>query len=196
MAGMISLVALALLSQIDLAPQLEKGPLVLVEEGKGGKFGQATGFVLIDAPPEKAWALVTSFDTYKAFMPKILESEVKRRTEKDVDIHVTIDVPGPDTDYVVRYTPDVAAKEVTGTWVSGDLKGSRWFWKVEAAPGGKSLVTHTLAVKNFSGIAQAVEDDSQTVTVGVNVGSVLAALKAVKRKVEADKDGVAVPGSK
>lgn len=196
MAGMISIVALALLSQIDLAPQLEKGPLVLVEEGKGGKFGQATGFVLIDASPEKAWALVTSFDTYKTFMPKILESEVKRRTEKDVDIHVTIDVPGPDTDYVVRYTPDVAAKEVTGTWVSGDLKGSRWFWKVEPAPGGKSLVTHTLAVKNFSGIAQAVEDDSQTVTVGVNVGSVLAALKAVKRKAESDKDGAAVPASK
>lgn len=182
---MLCTVLVALLSQIDLAPQLEKGPLVLVEEGKGGKFGQATGFILVNAAPEQAWALITKFEEYKNFLPKVTESEVKRRTEKDVDLHVTIEVPGPDTDYVVRYTPDHAAKEITGTWVSGDLKGSRWFWKVEAAPGGKTLLTHTLAAKNFSGIAQAVEDETQTVTVGVNVGSVLAALKAVKRKAEA-----------
>lgn len=182
---MLCTVLVTLLSQIDLAPQLEKGPLVLVEEGKGGKFGQATGFILVNAPPEQAWALITKFEEYKTFLPKVTESEVKRRTEKDIDVHITIEVPGPDTDYVVRYTPDASTKEITGTWVSGDLKASRWFWKVETAPGGKTLLTHTLAARNFSGIAQAVEDENQTVTVGVNVGSVLAALKAVKRKAEA-----------
>lgn len=182
---MLGPVLITLLSQIDLAPQLEKGPLVLVEEGKGGKFGQATGFILVNAEPQKVWGLITKFEDYKTFLPKVTESEVKRRTEKEVDVHITIDVPGPDTDYVVRYTPDANAKEITGTWVSGDLKASRWFWKVESAPGGKALLTHTLAARNFSGIAQAVEDESQTVTVGVNVGSVLAALKAVKRKAEA-----------
>lgn len=192
---MVSLLAALALAQIDLAPQLEKGPLVLVEETKGGKFGQATGFILVNAPPERAWALVTNFEAYKTFLPKVLESEVKRRTEKDVDLHVVIDVPGPDTDYTVRYTPDHAARELTGTWVSGDLKGTRWYWKVEAAPGGRTLLTHLLAAKNFSGIAQAVEDENQTVTVGVNVGSVLAALKAVKRTAEA-KDAAVAPGSK
>lgn len=182
---MLSLALATLLVQVDLAPQLEKGPLVLVEEGKGGKFGQATGFILVEATPERTWELISKFEDYKTFLPKVIESEVKRRTEKDVDVHLTIDVPGPDTDYVVRYTPDLAAKEITGTWVSGDLKASRWFWKVTSAPGGKTLLTHTLAARNFSGIAQAVEDDAQTVTVGVNVSSVLAALKAVKRKAEA-----------
>jgi ribosome-associated toxin RatA of RatAB toxin-antitoxin module len=193
---MLALVLSLISSQVDLAPQLEKGPLVLVEEAKGGKFGQATGFILVNATPDETWALITKFEAYKAFLPKVTESEIKRRTEKDVDLHVTIEVPGPDTDYVVRYTPDATAKEIVGTWVSGDLKGSRWFWKVESAPGNKTLLTHTLSVKNFSGIAQAVEDDSQTVTVGVNVGSVLAALKAVKRKAEAGPEAPAAAGTR
>lgn len=193
---MLTAALLTVLTQIDLAPQLEKGPLVLVEEGKAGKFGQATGFILVNATPEQTWAQIIKFEDYKNFLPKVTESEVKRRTEKDIDLHVTIEVPGPDTDYVVRYTPDHATKEITGTWVSGDLKASRWYWKVESAPGNKSLLMHTLAVKNFSGIVQSVEDDSQTVTVGVNVGSVLAALKAVKKKLETQQaDAPAAPAA-
>lgn len=185
---MILLHALTLLtvSQLDMSPMLERGPMVLIEEGTGGKFAQASAIVLIDCPPEKVWELVKAQQNFKDFIPKILNSEMKP-SGTDFEVHMVIDVPGPDTDYYVRYTVDEAAKTMTGCWAKGDLKASRWFWKIEAAPGGKTLLTHTVGLKNFSGIAQSLEDDNQTITVGVNVSSVLAATKAIKKKAESSK---------
>lgn len=184
---MLSTLALLALTQVDLAPMLEKGPLVLVEQGADNKFTQATGVVLVDAPPDKVWAVLTKPAEFKDFMPKVTTSEVVKEKAGDVEVHFVLDVPGPDTDYSVRFTPDAKTMTMAGAWAGGDLKGSKWLWKVEPAPNGKALLSHTLAVKNFSGLAQSLEDDQQTVTVGVNVGSVLAATKAVKKRAETQK---------
>ncbi len=184
LASSLLLVALA---QLDMTPMLQRGPVVQVEEAKGGKFGQATAVTLVNAPPERVWAVVVNLKEYKSFMPKVTTSDVAKKGEKDLDVHFVIDVPGPDTDYTVRFTPNEATKTMSGNWVSGDLKGSTWLWKLEPAAEGKTLVTHSIAVKNFSSIAQSLEDDAQTVTVGINVSSVLAATKAVKRRVEEQK---------
>ncbi len=173
------------LSQNDaLTPLLQKGPLVLVEEAKGGKFGQATSITMVEAPPEKVWETVIDFEKYKDYMPKVTTSEVVKKDGNTIEVHFVLDVPGPDTDYVIRYTLDPAKKEMNGTWAKGDLKGSSWTWKVEPGPEGKTLLSERVQVKNFSSILQNVEDDSQTITVGVNVSSALAATKAVKHRVE------------
>lgn len=113
---MILLHALTLLSlsQLDMSLLLERGPMVLVEEGPGGKFAQASAIVIIDAPPEKVWALVRTQQHFKDFIPKVLTSEMKA-------------------------------------------------------------------------FAQSLEDENQTITVGVNVSSVLAATKAIKKKAESVK---------
>jgi ribosome-associated toxin RatA of RatAB toxin-antitoxin module len=181
---MLTTLALLTLAQVDLAPLLNRGPLVLVEQGADNKFAQATGVVLVDAAPDQVWAVLLKLDEFKRFMPKVTTSEIVKEKGGDVEVRFVLDVPGPDTDYTVRFTPDAATKTLTGNWVAGDLKGSKWLWKVESAPGGKTLLSHTLSVKNFSGLAQSLEDEQQTVTVGVNVGSVLAATKAVKHRAE------------
>jgi hypothetical protein len=80
---MLALVAVAVVSQVDLTSQLGKGPLVLVEEGATGRFDQSTGFILADAPVEVTWGLVTRFEAYQAFMPRVTESEVERRAESE-----------------------------------------------------------------------------------------------------------------
>lgn len=182
---MLTTLTLLALAQVDMAPMLAKGPLVLVEQGTDNKFSQATGIVLVDADPDKVWAVLAKPDQFKDFMPKVTTSEIVKEKAGDVEVRFVLDVPGPDTDYTVRFTPNAATHTMTGSWAAGDLKGSKWLWKVEPAPGGKALLTHTLSVKNFSGLAQSLEDEQQTVTVGVNVGSVLAATKAVKKRAEA-----------
>ncbi|MHB8876688.1 MAG: SRPBCC family protein [Myxococcaceae bacterium] len=175
---------LALAQSDTLAPLLSRGPLVLVEEDASGKFGQATGIVQIDAPPEKVWATLLAMEKFTEYVPKVTTSEVLRREGNEFDVRFVLDVPGPDTDYTIRYSKDDAKREIKGSWVKGDLKGSKWLWKVEAAPGGKSLLSQQLHLKNFSSILQSVEDDQQTITVGVTVSSALAAIKAVKRRCE------------
>jgi ribosome-associated toxin RatA of RatAB toxin-antitoxin module len=181
---MLSTAALLLLAQIDMSAHLSRGPMVLIEEAKGGKFGQVTAVALIDAPPPKVFEVLTDYGNYKNFVPKVTTSEVKKRTPKEVEARFVLDVPGPDTDYTVKYTLDAEALTITGAWAGGDLKGSRWSWKLEALPEGKTLMTASASVQNFSALAQSIEDDAQTVTVGINVTSILTATKAIKRHAE------------
>jgi len=168
-----------------MRPYLEKGPLVLVEPEKStGKFGQATAIVLIDAPVEKVWGIVTDFERYQSFVPKVSKSELVKKDKDEVYIHWELDVPLSSEDYVVRYTFNLDKHEVIGSWVKGDLKGTWARFVVDATADGKSLLTHTTSVRNFSSLAQRLEDDGQTITIGVNVSSVLAVTKAIKRRAE------------
>lgn len=182
---MLTAVMFILLSQSDsISPLLDRGQLVLVEQSKDGKFAWATGIVMIQAPPEKVWATLLKMEDFKQFMPKVTTSEVTFRERNDMHVHFVLDVPGPDTDYTIRYTRDDAKRTLTGVWAGGDLKDSKWFWTVEPAPGGKTLLSQRVSVKNFSSILTSVEDDQQTMTVGVNVSSALAAGKALKKQCE------------
>lgn len=179
-------VASSAMAQTDLKPLLDRGPLVLVEEGSGGKFGQATAIAYVAAPPEKVFQTAMDMAKYTEFVPKVSTSEVTPTEGKpnEFDAHFVLDVPGPDTDYTIHFVKDDAKREAKGTWLKGDLKGSKWVWKVEKAADGNSVVTHTLVIKNFSSLLSSVDDEQQTMTVGVNVSSALAAIKAVKHRAE------------
>ena len=48
----------------------------------------------------------------------------------------------------------------------------------------ESLIYYTAASRNFSRLAQSLEDKQQTITVGVNVSAALAAVKALKSRAE------------
>ena len=182
---MFTLLTMLVLAQSDsMLPLLARGQLVLVEPGTDGRFGSATALVLVDAPPEKVWATLLKMEEFKEYMPKVITSEVVRREKDEMEFHLVIEVPGPDTDYNVRYTKDDAKRTLTGSWAKGDLKGSKWLWKVEAAPDGKTLLSQQLSLRNFSSIATSVEDEQQTITIGINVSSGIAAVKAIKRRCE------------
>lgn len=186
---MFTLLTLLVLGQSDsMLPLLEKGQLVLVEQAKDGKFASATGITLVNAPPDKVWAALIKMEDYKTFMPKVLTSEVANVRGSSFEAHFVLDVPGPDTDYTIRYTKDEARRTLTGAWQAGDLQGSKWLWTVEpVGDGTKTLLSQKVSVKNFSSILASVEDDQQTMTVGVNVSSALAAGKALKKKCEGGK---------
>ncbi len=182
---MFTLLTMLVLAQNDsMLPLLSRGQLVLVEPGSDGRFGSATALVIVNAPPEKVWATLLKMEEFKDFMPKVITSDLLRREKDEMDFHFVIEVPGPDTDYNIRYTKDDAKMTLTGSWVKGDLKGSKWLWKVEALPEGKSLLSQQLSLRNFSSLAASVEDEQQTITVGVNVSSGIAGVKALKRRCE------------
>lgn len=174
------------LAQSELKPLLEKGPLVLVEETSSGKFAQATAITEISAPPERVFATITDTGKFTQFMPKVTTSEVTKTEGKpnEYDVHTVLDVPGPDTDYVTHWTADPQKLEVVGRWKSGDLKDSTWLWKMERTREGTTLLSYTVSIRNFSSLLQNIEDSSQTMTVGVNVSSALAAAKAIKKRSE------------
>jgi hypothetical protein len=48
----------------------------------------------------------------------------------------------------------------------------------------QTLIYFTTASRNFSSLAQSLEDEQQTITVGVNVSAALATVRAMKKKSE------------
>ena len=68
---------------------------------------------------------------------------------------------------------------------------SRWGWRLEGTADGRTLVYYKVTLRGFSSVVESLEDDQQTMTVGVNVGTVVAATKAIKRESERQAKNVA-----
>lgn len=169
-----------------LSELLRKGPIVLVEDTPTGRYSQSTAVIEIDAPPERVWATLLAMDEFREFMPRVITSEVTRSNEEpdQFDVRLVYDLPGPDTEYTARMVVDRKARKIEGTWLKDDLKGSWWSWELEPLPDGRTLLLHNLCVKNFSPLLQQVDDDQETVTIGVNISSALVTVKALKRRAE------------
>ena len=189
----LTLLSLLLLARAAAAQELmdllQQGPVVLVELGKSGKFEKATAIIHIKKPPAEVWAVAEDIGRYKEFMPKLIKSDATKVEENQVDMDAEIDVPGVNTTYKFRYDLDPKKLSLHGQWQSGDIKGSYCDWRIVPFK-GESLLYYSNASKNFSSLAESLEDDQQTVTVGLNVSSALAVAKAVKKRVE-DGAGVA-----
>jgi ribosome-associated toxin RatA of RatAB toxin-antitoxin module len=183
-------VCLALLSVLprvataqDLMDLLQRGPVVLVETNAKGKFDKATAVNVVKKPPAEVWKLATDFAHYKDFMPKIVRSEPVPIGPNKVDVKYEIDTPLTNTKYTFRYDIEPDTMKMHAKWVKGDIKDSFAEWKL-VPYGEDTLVYYTCASRNFSSIAASLEDDQQTITVGVNVSAALAVVKAIKRQAE------------
>ncbi len=168
-----------------LDSMLAKGAVVLVENDAKGHFASATGIVAVDAPIEKVWATILDFGSYSEFVPKVVESKiVSGAGTNELRVHWEIEVPGPNTTYTLAYHVDPEKKSIEVEQVEGDLKGSRWGWRLEQVSPTRTLIHHRSAAKHFSSILESAEDESKSITIGVNVGGALALLRALKARAE------------
>ena len=196
-AALLVLAALALALPTraeDIATLLDKGPLVRVETDAKGKFRQATCIADVNADADVVWRVLMDFDQYLFFMPRMEKLEVTREGN-DALMDIKLDTPLVATRYTNRMSPDHATKTLTVTQVKGDLSGSHYLWKVVPLGAGQSRILYSGVVKNFSSVAESFEDDQQTLTIGINVVSLMAATKAVKERAElaARQTAAAVP---
>ncbi len=168
----------------DTVTLLRRGPLVLLEETRGVLDG-ATSLTLVDAPPEDVWAVVREPATWSLFMPRMTKSDLVKEEGAVVDVHFEIDNPGPDTSYTARWRRDEEKRELAGEQVDGDLQGSRWLLRLEPTAGGKkTILHHKVRIRNFSSFVASIEDESKTITMGVNVGSAVAGARALAARAE------------
>jgi hypothetical protein len=99
-------------------------------------------------------------------------------------VSYVLDTPFADTTYTLRWTVNPAQHTIVATHVSGDLRGSDYDWKVVAMSPEVTRIYYGGVTRNFSSMAQRLEDEQQTITVGVNVVGLVAAVKAIKVRAE------------
>lgn len=162
---------------------LAGGPVVSIESDPQGRFAAAVGFADVAAPVDRVWAVLTEFGAYHEFVPRVVESAVNT-SSGGLLVKFEIESPGPNTKYTVQYALDGVAHVAEGRQVSGDLKGSTWRWELSPLAPGRTRVRYTSRAKNFSSILNALEDEQQTVTAGLNVGAAITMLRALKKRCE------------
>lgn len=162
---------------------LVKGPLVRIETDAAGKFRQATCIADVHADADVVWRVLNDFEQYKFFMPRMEKLEVTREGN-DALMDIKLDTPLVATRYTNRMSPDHASKTLSVRQVKGDLSGSSYQWRVVPLAAGQARIFYSGVVKNFSSVAESFEDEQQTLTIGINVVSLMASAKAVKERAE------------
>lgn len=166
----------------DLTDQLKEGPLVRVEVDKNGRFKSSTVLMDVAAPVDAVWATLADFKSYPSYMPRTDEVEVKVKGGYTF-VEMELDTPLVSTSYTSRYQLLTQKKKMHVRVVDGDIEDSEFHWTLTPTPVG-TRITYSGVVRNFSSVAERLDDDQQSITIGINVVSVLQAAKAVKREAE------------
>lgn len=176
-------------SQETLATLLQKGELTLVENRPDGKLKQVTAIAVIHRPAQEVWTRLLDYSSFVSWMPKVKESSIVRQQGNTTDVQWEIEVPGPNYRYMARNTPDPATLTLTQQQVSGALKGSRWSWQLVSQSPETTLVFRTVStnVTDESWIARQIDDESHTLSYGINVTSSLLEVRALRRVMEQPK---------
>lgn len=165
-----------------LTDALKDGPLVRVEVDKQGRFKRSTVILDVDAPVDQVWATLADFKSYPTYMPRCEEVEVQHKPPY-VYVEMDIDTPLVSTSYKSRYQLFPEKRQADIKVVDGDIEGSEFTWKMEGI-GERTRITYTGVIRNFSSVAESLDDDQQSITIGINVVSLLQAAKALKQEAE------------
>lgn len=160
---MATAAALALLVATAGSPdeaRLAAGEILV--EGRplpGSDVPQAVARAVVDAPPEKVWAVVSDCARYQSTMPGILESKLVSSNRKPDGSEIRVcrvvtDLPFPFDD-LVSVTRGVHVVEPGRLWqrswtlVEGDYERNNGSWRVEpfGTDGRRSLVTYIVHAK-------------------------------------------------
>jgi ribosome-associated toxin RatA of RatAB toxin-antitoxin module len=125
---------------------------------KGGFYG-GTGWVLIDAPPEKVWAAVVDWDQYKNAFPYTEEmTEVQRKGDRSL-VRMRLGHPILTVTFHLEMRRDAERKTLSFRMVTNhahDLDEIKGYWRLFPQPGGRTLVAYVVAFRVPMGIVNLV----------------------------------------
>ncbi len=95
----------------------------------------ATRSIVIHAPPEKVFSVITHYESYAQFLPEVRKVSVSGRSGSEVDVHYEVDVIK-----TIRYTlhmKEQAPNRVEWSFVKGEMmKDNKGHWLLEQVPEG------------------------------------------------------------
>jgi coenzyme Q-binding protein COQ10 len=103
----------------------------------------ATRSILIDAPVEKVFRIVTDYDRYAEFLPEVKSVATSERSGNEVKVHYEVDVIKR-----IKYTLKMQEEpphRVTWTFVAGEvMKDNHGSWVLEPAGEAKTKATYAI----------------------------------------------------
>ena len=159
------LLALALtLGADDLNKRLDEGEIIVTTEAvAGSKVPRANIQAVIEAAPEKVWAIIDDCGNYSKTMPRIVASKQMMRDADHVECEVTADLPFPLSDLTGRTRATMTVEpgvKWTRSWtlVSGDYTQNTGSWQITPFKGDpkRTMIVYWLQVEPKISLPQFV----------------------------------------
>ena len=152
------------LDEKDLAT-LKKGQVVVrgemytTEDGK--RAGKGVAFVIIDKPPEAAFAVLQDYGKIPEYMPRVVKVTLSEKTPARMKVVQELKVLFKTVVYTLIL--DFNAQKKRMDWkldksASNDIKDTWGFWEFVPYENGKTLVVYNIAADTGVAIPQFLED--------------------------------------
>lgn len=103
----------------------------------------ATRSIVVNAPLEKVYAVVTDYDHYGEFIPEVRRISTSNRSGNEIDVHYEIEMIKK-IKYSIRMKEE-KPKKVSWTFLTGEvMKDNKGSWVLEPAGEGKTQVTYNV----------------------------------------------------
>jgi ribosome-associated toxin RatA of RatAB toxin-antitoxin module len=140
----LALLALGMNYSAPGAQSAGKVEVKLLDQGDGRpKTVKAAG--LINAPLAKVWKVLTHYNEYHKFMPRVSSSKLESRSGNLAQATYQLDAPWPlnGTWYTNRYVETPANHAIRWSMVKGSIKHNEGSWQLRAQ-GNATYATYTV----------------------------------------------------
>ncbi|NMO14088.1 SRPBCC family protein [Pyxidicoccus fallax] len=103
----------------------------------------ATRTIVINAPVEKVFDVITQYERYPEFLPEVKEIRTSNRQGNTVEVHYKVDVVKT-VNYSIRVTEE-RPKRMAWSFIKGEvMKDNKGSWVLEPEGEGKTRATYTV----------------------------------------------------
>ncbi|MFP2911762.1 type II toxin-antitoxin system RatA family toxin [Pyxidicoccus sp. 3LFB2] len=103
----------------------------------------ATRTIVINAPVEKVFDVITQYDRYPEFLPEVKEVRAANRQGNSLELHYKVDVVKT-IRYSIRVTEE-RPRRMAWTFIEGEMmKDNKGSWVLEPDGEGKTKATYTV----------------------------------------------------
>lgn len=185
-ASLITMTIITAANSMDFEKIMSDSPVITINNDESGQMKSITVYSVINAPFNVVWDTVRDVSSLKEYVPKIERitiPEALNKKEDELIADFEIEVPIFNIEYRLRYKFNREAKQIDVDRLNGDLEGSRWTWKFEER-GNKTVVIYSGIIKNYSSFLESFEDDNKSISIGVNISTLVSTVRYTKERSE------------
>ncbi len=105
----------------------------------------ATRSIVINAPMEKVFGVITDYEKYSEFLPEVKKIRLGTRKGNEVEVHYEAEIVKT-IKYSLRLKEEKPSK-VSWTFIEGEfMKDNKGGWVLEDLGGGKTKATYSIEV--------------------------------------------------
>ena len=136
----------------------------------------ATRSIVINAPMEKIWKVITDYERYPEFLTEVKKTRTANRKGNEVDVHYEAEVVKT-IKYTLHFKEEPPSK-LTWSFIEGDyMKNNRGGWTLEDVGNGQVKATYNIEVELGSFVPK-------TLVNGLVEGQLPKVLEAFKKQSE------------